>query len=111
MEQSLTAMPDIANIPKVSSAVLVELQISTWTARKKDKAATAKVAREAGASAKAGNYHKNLLAGCTELEDLKKFVGNARNDHYAMTTTPCPQSGLGYSVWYRRIRSLTTSTT
>tara|TARA_R110002012_G_scaffold75214_2_gene190122 strand:- start:8281 stop:9213 length:933 start_codon:yes stop_codon:yes gene_type:complete len=92
MEQSLTAMPDIANIPDVSSAVLVELQISTWTARKKDKAATAKVAREAGASAKAGNYHKNLLAGCTELEELKKFVGNARNDHYMMTA---PWSDMG----------------
>ena len=92
MEQSLTATPNVANIPSVSSAVLVELQISTWTARKKDKAATAKVAREAGASAKAGNYNKNLLAGCTELEDLKKFVGNARNDHYAMTA---PWSDMG----------------
>jgi hypothetical protein len=86
MEQALTATPNVANIPTVhSSAVLVELKISTWTARKKDKAATAKVAREAGASAKAGNYNKNLLAGCTELDDLKKFVGNARNDHYAMS--------------------------
>ena len=93
MEQALTATPDVANIPSISSsAMLVQLNVSVWTARKKDKAATAKVAREAGASAKAGNYNKNLLAGCTELEDLKKFVGNARNDHYAMTA---PWSDMG----------------
>ena len=93
MEQALTATPDVANIPSISSsAMLVQLNVSVWTARKKDKAATAKVAREAGASAKAGNYNKNLLAGCTELEDLKKFVGNARNAHYAMTA---PWSDMG----------------
>ena len=93
MEQALTATPDVANIPSISSsAMLVQLNVSVWTARKQDKAATAKVAREAGASAKAGNYNKNLLAGCTELEDLKKFVGNARNAHYAMTA---PWSDMG----------------
>jgi len=93
MEQALTAMPDIANIPSISSsAMLVQLNVSVWTARKKDKAATAKVAREAGASDKAGTYNKNILAGCTELEDLQRFVGNARNDHYAMTA---PWSDMG----------------
>jgi len=93
MEQSLTATPDVANIPSISSsAMLVQLNVSVWTARKKDKAATAKVAREAGASDKAGTYNKNILAGCTELEDLQRFVGNARNDHYAMTA---PWSDMG----------------
>lgn len=81
------------NTPSISSAsVLVELRISTWTARKLDKSASRKVAADNGASAKAGNYNKNLLAGCTELEDLKKFVGNARNTHYAMTL---PWSDMG----------------
>jgi len=91
--QQLAATPTISNVPKINSAsVLIELRISVWTARKKDKAASAKVARDSGASAKAGNYNKNLLAGCTELEDLKKFVGNARNEHYAMTV---PWSDMG----------------
>ena len=90
--QSLAQGPTV-NAPSISSsAMLVQLNISTWTARKKDKAASAKIARDSGASAKAGNYNKNLLAGCTELEDLKKFVGNARNTHYAMTL---PWSDMG----------------
>jgi len=72
--------------------VLVQLTISTWTARKLDKSATKKVAIDNNASVKAGNYNKNLLAGCTELDDLKKFVGNARNTHYAMTL---PWSDMG----------------
>jgi hypothetical protein len=93
MEQALTATPDVANIPSISSsAMLVQLNVSVWTARKQDKAATAKIAREAGASDKAGIYNKNILAGCIELEDLKRFVGNARNDHYAMTA---PWSDMG----------------
>jgi len=92
IHKRLTETPTV-NAPSISSSsVLVELRISTWTARKKDKAASAKVARDSGASAKAGNYNKNLLAGCTELEDLKKFVGNARNTHYAMTL---PWSDMG----------------
>lgn len=92
IHKRLTETPTV-NAPSISSsAMLVQLNISTWTARKKDKAASAKVARDSGASAKAGNYNKNLLAGCTELEDLKKFVGNARNTHYAMTL---PWSDMG----------------
>lgn len=90
--QQLTATPTV-NAPSISSsAMLVQLNVSTWTARKKDKAVTKKVARDNGASDKAGNYNKNLLAGCTELDDLKKFVGNARNTHYAMTL---PWSDMG----------------
>ena len=40
----------------------------------------------------AANYNKNLLADCQELDALKKFVGNARNEHYAMTL---PWSDMG----------------
>ena len=91
--QQLAAVPTINNAPSLSSSsVLSQLKISTWTARKLDKSATKKVAIDNNASAKAGNYNKNLLAGCTELDDLKKFVGNARNTHYAMTL---PWSDMG----------------
>lgn len=93
--QQLTAAPIINpnNVPSLSSSSLLsQLKISTWTARKLDKSATKKVAIDNNASVKAGNYNKNLLAGCTELEDLKKFVGNARNTHYAMTL---PWSDMG----------------
>ena len=78
MEQALTATPDVANIPSISSsAMLVQLNVSVWTARKQDKAATAKIAREAGASDKAGIYNKNILAGCCLLY-----------------TSPSPRDGL-----------------
>ena len=91
--QQLAATPTVNNVPSISSsAMLVQLNVSTWTARKLDKSVSKKVARDNGASDRAGNYNKNLLAGCTELDDLKKFVGNARNIHYAMTL---PWSDMG----------------
>ena len=108
MEQALTATPNVANIPTVhSSAVLVELKISTWTARKKDKAATAKVAREAGASAKAGNYNKdeyswrisNMLAQQQELgtlfdENEYPSVDELRRKFgWSLVQQPVPTSG------------------
>ncbi len=93
IHKRLTEKPTVSNVPSISSsAMLVQLNVSTWTARKKDKEVSKKVARDNGASDRAGNYNKNLLAGCTELDDLKKFVGNARNTHYAMTL---PWSDMG----------------
>jgi len=76
-----------------SSSMLVELGISTWTARKKDRSATADVLRQNYASKSAGNFNKNLMDGCAELVAIQKFAANTRTLHYNMTV-PWSDSGL-----------------
>jgi hypothetical protein len=82
------AAPSIA-----SSAMLVELGISVWTARRKDKAATADLLHMNRAAKSAGAFNKNLLADCEELAAIQKFAANARTMHYHMTM-PWSDSGL-----------------
>ena len=43
-----------------TSAVLVDLGISTWTARKLDKKVSEEIDETKGTKARAGNYHKKL---------------------------------------------------
>jgi hypothetical protein len=76
-----------------SSSMLVELGISTWTARKKDKSATADLLHSNGATKAAGAFNKNLLADCEELVTIQKFAANVRTMHYNMTI-PWSDSGL-----------------
>jgi hypothetical protein len=76
-----------------SSAMLVELGISTWTAKKKDKGATAELLTQKNAARSAGNFNKNLLADCEELAAIQKFASNVRTAHYHMTM-PWSDSGL-----------------
>lgn len=75
-----------------SSAVLVELGISVWTARKKDKRASADVTTRSHAKTGMATVNKKLL-DCDELTALQKFAANTRNSHYAMTL-PWSDSGL-----------------
>lgn len=82
------AAPSIA-----SSAMLVELNISVWTARKLDKRASEEVTSNHGANKGAANVNKKLLGDCAELDAVQKFTANARNMHYAMTL-PWSDSGL-----------------
>lgn len=82
------AVPSIA-----SSAMLVDLSISVWTARRKDKAATNDLLADKRAAKSAGAFNKNLLADCEELIAIQKFAANARNMHYGMTL-PWTDSGL-----------------
>ena len=76
-----------------SSAMLVELGISSWTARKKDRGATADLLNSKHASKAAGAFNKNLLADCEELTAIQKFASNVRSMHYNMTI-PWSDSGL-----------------
>ena len=46
-----------------TSAMLVELNVSCWTARKLDKQVSEEVDAVKKTRARGGNYHKNLLAG------------------------------------------------
>lgn len=88
-----TIAPNVVAPTISSSAMLVELGISAWTAKKKDKAATKDLLYLNRADKSAGNFNKNLLADCEELASIQKFASNARTAHYHMTM-PWSDSGL-----------------
>jgi hypothetical protein len=75
-----------------SSAVLVSLNISVWTGRKLDKAVSAEIDADKHTRVRAGNYHKNLMAGVRELEDVGKFAAETRN-WFAYRTLPWGNEG------------------
>lgn len=68
-----------------NSAMLVELNIGTWTGRKMDKKVSDEIDASKNTRAKGGNYHKKLLAGTQTLEDLQKLVSSVRTWHYEQT--------------------------
>lgn len=76
-----------------SSAMLVELSISTWTGRKMDKRASKDVTLQNHAATGVANVSKKLLGDCAELDAVTKFTANARNVHYSCTM-PWSDSGL-----------------
>ena len=75
-----------------SSAMLVELGISVWTARKLDKRASDDITSQNHADRGMANVNKKLLS-CDELTAIQKFAANARTSHYAMTL-PWSDTGL-----------------
>jgi hypothetical protein len=68
-----------------NSAMLVDLNISVWTGRKMDKTVSDEIDASKHTKARAGNYHKKLLAGTARLDDLQKLVGMIRVWHYEQT--------------------------
>lgn len=85
---------DTQNVTAMSNqSMLVEVNIGLWTARKNDKAVSEEVAQSKNAKSQSGNYHKNLLPGVKELDELKKAVGAFRNWHYTQTI-PWLDSGI-----------------
>lgn len=81
------------SISIASSAMLVELNISIWTARKLDRKVSAEVDSAKGTKTSAGNYNKNLLAGTGFLDTIVKYVANARAWHLSQTL-PWSDNGL-----------------
>lgn len=73
--------------------MLVELSISSWTGRKKDKAASADVTIQNSARSGVASVNKKLLGDCAELVAVQKFAANVRTSHYAMTM-PWSDSGM-----------------
>ena len=73
------------SISIASSAMLVELSIKGWTARKLDKKVSAEVDVDKNTKTRAGNYNKNLLAGTGFLDTLNKYASNARGWHNSQT--------------------------
>lgn len=68
-----------------NNAVLVDLHIGVWTGRKMDKRVADQIDASNNTKAKAGNYHKKLLAGTAALDDLHNLVGRIRIWHYDNT--------------------------
>lgn len=68
-----------------SSAMLVEMNISVWTANKVDRAATNKTTVEAGATADAGQFKKNLMAGTTLRKEIADYAALCRTWHNGRT--------------------------
>jgi len=91
--QMTLATPEVQSVPSIaSSAMFVELSISTWTGRKLDKRATKETTQANGADDRAGSFHKKLLGDCAELDAIHKFAGNVRTFHYHSTM---PWSDMG----------------
>ena len=82
--------------PSISTAaMLVELNISTWSGRKLDKQVSAEIdtAKQTNTIKGAGNYNKKLFADEPVFDAISKFAGNARTFHYH-ATMPWSDSGL-----------------
>lgn len=76
-----------------SSSILVELNISVWTANKLDRRVTDSVLVSNGAmSADAGQFRKNLMAGTTLRKDIADFAASCRLWH---NTTTLPWADRG----------------
>lgn len=68
-----------------NSSMLVDLNISVWTGRKMDRKVSEEIDASKGTHARAGNYHKKLLAGTQKLDELQKLVSGIRIWHYEQT--------------------------
>ena len=85
---------NVGSVPSISnSAMLVELNISTWTGRKLDKQISAEIDVAKQTTTRAGNYNKKLFADEPVFDAIQKFAGNARTYHYH-ATMPWSDSGL-----------------
>lgn len=74
------------NVAKLSgSALIVNLSLSVWTGRKLDKRVSEEVDQAKSTKTRAGNYHKNLLAGSGKLEEIGKVANAVRTWHYTVT--------------------------
>lgn len=80
------------SISIATSAMMVELNISCWTARKLDKRVSEEVDSAKNTKVKAGNYHKHLLAGNPHHEAVVRYAAASRlwNTHQ---TIPWSDSG------------------
>lgn len=65
-------------------AMLVNLSISQWTARKYDRKVSSEVNAAHGAKDDAGRYNKSLIAR-ESLKDIQRIVNQARIFHYEKT--------------------------
>jgi hypothetical protein len=75
-----------------NSAMQVDLNISVWTARKMDRKVSQEVDQTKNTKTRGGNYHKALLPGMKELEQVNSIANAVRAWHYEQTL-PWSDSG------------------
>jgi hypothetical protein len=75
-----------------SSAVLIDLNISVWTARKLDKNVSKEIDVNKNTTIKAGNYNKHILAGSDQLDAITKLANEIR-DWHGRQTLPWSDTG------------------
>jgi len=75
-----------------SSSVLVEMNISVWTASKLDQAETEEVNNRNSAGKKAAQVRKNLMAGTSERKKIADYAAGCRLWH---NTSTLPWSNKG----------------
>jgi len=68
-----------------NSAMLVDLNISLWAARKMDKKVSQEIDSVKNTRSRGGNYHKNLMSGTHKLDQVQKLVSAIRVWHYTNT--------------------------
>jgi len=68
-----------------SSAVLVEMNISVWTANKTDKGATEGMLISNGAASDAAQVRKNLMAGTSARKEIADYAAGCRLWHNTRT--------------------------
>lgn len=68
-----------------TSSVLVEMNISVWTANKLDKDATTKVTSDNSAVQNAAQVRKNLMAGTSMRKDIADYAAGCRLWHNTRT--------------------------
>lgn len=68
-----------------NSSMLVEMNISVWTGQKVDRKATIKVTDDANATADAGQFKKNLMAGTTLRKEIADYAAICRTWHNGRT--------------------------
>lgn len=68
-----------------NSSLIVEMNISVWTANKLDRRATEDVTCDAGANRNAAKVHKNLMAGTNLRKDIANFASECHNWHRRRT--------------------------
>ena len=68
-----------------SSAVLCEMNISVWTANKKDKVATDNILATNSAASDGGQFRKNLMAGTSMRKDIADYAAGCRLWHNTQT--------------------------
>ena len=73
------------SISIASSAVLIDLNISVWTARKLDRNVSKEIDINKNTTIKAGNYNKHILAGSDQLDKITKLASEIREWHGRQT--------------------------
>jgi len=68
-----------------TSSMLVELNISVWTANRVDRDASRKVTTDNGATADAGLFRKNLMAGSNIRKEIADYAASCRLWHNVRT--------------------------